>query len=81
MNRKRWLGVIGAVGVAAAMTGCGEDKELRKFVAPGGKLDTWHKKVEAAVCQLELKDTSGLDPNMRICTNGPGDKGPPPTYP
>ena len=86
MKRKRWLGVVGAVGVAAAVTSCnGGDhtyiQGLKPYLAKSGALNSWLETLGDAVCDLE-KNVTGLDPTKLYCTGpGPGDKKPPPSYP
>jgi hypothetical protein len=87
MKQKLWLAVIGAVGVAAFGTACGKqptgnyaDKKVEAYLGAGGPMETWGKKIEDAICQLEKVNT-GLDNTKRICPEPPGDKVVVPTYP
>lgn len=95
MNRKRWLAMVGAVGVAAGVTGCSTpdggnyaNKDVETYLGPAapapgkaGDLFEYLDRLSDAVCQLEEQDPSGLDNAKRICPGGPGDKVKPPTYP
>jgi hypothetical protein len=83
MKRRSWLIVLGAAGVTAAATGC-KDQTVRDYLAKDGRMYTWQRTLSRAVCQLEEKNPTGLDPTKRICPNGEGgggDKTPPPSYP
>ena len=83
MTWKAWLVILGAAGVTAAAGDC-EDKDLRLYLGPNGRMGEWQDHVGKAVCQLEEKSTAALDPTKRICPNGsggPNDKSTAPSYP
>ena len=76
MSRKRWLAVFGLVAAAGA-TGC-RDNQARQYLT---KLYPYLEGLSKAVCQLEEKNPTGLDPLLRTCPGGPGDRKQVPPYP
>jgi hypothetical protein len=79
MKHGRLLIVVAFSTAIGAASGC-KDQEVRNYLQYG--LSPWLLKVDSAVCQIEVQ-TQGLDPNMRLCPNGPGgpDRVHVPTYP
>jgi hypothetical protein len=80
MNRKSWLGVIGAATVALVATGC-KDPSVRDYLGKDGPLYKYLDELSIAVCQLEVNNDDGLEEAKRICPGGPGDRKPIPSYP
>jgi hypothetical protein len=83
MTRKGWLVILGAAGITAATAGC-QDKELRTYLGPNGRMEAWQTRAGTAICQLEELSGQPLDTARRICptgSGGPTDKSSPPSYP
>ena len=83
MKLKQWLAIIGAMGVAAGAASwaakpvegakppvpelVAQDTGVANYLAEGGPVDQFNKKVVASICELEKKTrtTDGLCPDGR----------------
>jgi hypothetical protein len=97
MKLRQWLAVIGAMGVAAGAASwaakpvegakppdadlVAQDTSVANYLAEGGPVDKFNKKVVASICQLEEKNKDKLESGQRLCPTGNPEQVTKPIYP
>jgi hypothetical protein len=75
----KWRRLLAVSVLGVALSACAKESDVDKYV--NQRLGPYLQKLADAVCQLEVQNPTGLDPNKRACKVGPGDTTPPPKYP